>query len=118
VCKRPGCRRPTAALHLCSSDYRAALRRSRRGGQAEPTQSDWDLTSDGLYDEVAVTVAANGERLVRLCPTERLSAARLIIQAGGNVRDLQTRLGVNNATALALLRTASAGLQPQIGKRG
>lgn len=109
MCKRHGCRRPTEARGLCPADYRAALRRLHRGGGAlRPTQSDWAIDSDGIVDDVAVSVAANGERLVRLSPTERLAAARLIVLAGGGVRELRARLGINHSTALALTRACSA----------
>jgi hypothetical protein len=103
-CKRPGCRLPPAVHGLCLSDYRAALRRSHRGNAPEPTQSDWGLASDGIFDDVAVGVAARGERYVRLTPTEQLGAAFRIIRAGGDAQDLQTRLGVNHNAALALIR--------------
>jgi hypothetical protein len=107
-CKRPGCRQQARWLGLCSSDYRAAFRRSHRGNVPErPTQSDWGLASDGIFDAVAVDVAASGDRYVRLTPTEQLSAAGLIIRAGGDAHDLQTHLGVNHIAALALLRAVS-----------
>jgi hypothetical protein len=107
MCKQPGCRRPTTAEGFCPSDYRAALRRLRRGNVPEPTQSDWGLASDGIFDAVAVDVAASGERYVRLTPTEQLGAARRIIRAGGDAQDLQTRLGVNHIAALALIRAVT-----------
>lgn len=106
-CKRPGCRQPAKWLGLCSSDYRAAFRRSHRGIVPEPTQSDWGLTSDGVFDDVAVDLAVRGERYVRLTPTEQLSAASRIIRAGGDARDLQTHLGVNHNVALALIRAVA-----------
>lgn len=102
VCKRHGCKRPTKAHGLCHPDYMAGLR--RRGKTLRPTQSDWCITSDGIVDDVAVCIAASGERLVRLTPTEQLSAARLILESGGDVHDLQARLGINHTTALALIR--------------
>lgn len=107
-CKRPGCRQPGTRDGYCASDYRAALRRSHRGIMPErPTQSDWGLASDGIFDDVAVEVAASGERYVRLTPTEQLGAASRIVRAGGGARDLQTRLGVNHNVALALIRAVA-----------
>jgi hypothetical protein len=102
MCVLRGCARPTTELGLCHADYLRQLRRRHRDDDC------WLLGSDGIHDPIAIEVAASGERLVRLCPTERLLAACKILARGGSVDDVRTRLGVDRLSALSLVRTVLA----------
>lgn len=56
------------------------------------------LPDDGINDQVAITVAANGVRRVRLTVDERLAAAVEILTSGGSVRSVCVRLRLPDGT--------------------
>lgn len=64
----------------------------------------WLLPEDGIIDHLAVTIAAEGTRLVRLTPAERELAARRIIADGGGVGELVSHLGISFRQAGDLVR--------------
>jgi hypothetical protein len=100
MCKLRCCSRPTLARGLCEPDYRRAIRRAPAA-----TESTWELPSDGIVDSIAIDAAVSGSRRVRLCPTERLVAACMIIRAGGSIDDLQSHLSISRNAAVVLART-------------
>lgn len=65
----------------------------------------WMLPDDGIIDQVAVEIAATGERRVKLTAPERRAAAELILARGGTVKVIAERLCMSEhaATALAYL---------------
>jgi hypothetical protein len=74
----------------------------------------WLLPEDGIVDDIAVDIAARGERPVRLTPTERRLAAKRILAGGGNVVTVAIRLRIQPQAAVALAteirnRRAEAG---------
>ena len=59
-----------------------------------PRPDPWLLPDDDVLDQLAVQVAASGERKVRLTAAERLAAAILILAGRGTVRDVCVRLSL------------------------
>jgi hypothetical protein len=62
----------------------------------------WLLPDDGIIDQVAVEIAARGERRVRLTAPERRAAAEVIVARGGTVSDIAERLCMTDRAARAL----------------
>lgn len=69
----------------------------------ETYQNPWRLPEDGIVDEIAVEIAARGERRVALTDTERRAAAALIVARGGHSGDIARRLFIDSSTATRLL---------------
>jgi hypothetical protein len=65
----------------------------------------WRLPEDGIVDEVAVGIAARGERQVALTDRERLAAAALILARGGTRVDIARNLHVFGPEAARLAET-------------
>jgi hypothetical protein len=57
------------------------------------------LPDDGLIDEVAVTLAVTGARVVALTPAERDLAVHRMIARGADVAELAAHLGTSYAAA-------------------
>jgi hypothetical protein len=67
------------------------------------------LPEDGITDELAVDIAARGERPVALTPGERRLAAGWILAEGGNYQVIAARLHMRFDHAKALADEVSAG---------
>jgi hypothetical protein len=67
-----------------------------------PPRPRWTLPEDGIIDELAIEIAANGIRPVALTRTERRIAAALILAAGGSPYLVSKRLHISCQTAHAL----------------
>ena len=65
-------------------------------------RNTWLLPDDGIIDELAVEIAASGQRLVRLTREELRSAAVRILAAGGNAYTIAKRLRMQSASARVL----------------
>jgi hypothetical protein len=67
--------------------------------------NEWLLAEDGITDEIAIQVAVEGLRPVRLTLNERRIVARRYLSAeGSTVKGLWQRLHVDPRTATALAR--------------
>lgn len=73
---------------------------------SRPETWRWALPEDGIVDDIAVEIAARGDRPVALTPTERRIAARRILAAGGNAQDVATRLHLSGHRARDLAANA------------
>ncbi len=62
----------------------------------------WILPDDGIIDQVAVEIAARGERKVALTAPERYAAAEMILARGGTVAVIAERLCMGERAASAL----------------
>jgi hypothetical protein len=65
----------------------------------QPRGDAWMLPDDGIIDQVAVEIAAKGERRVALTAPERRAAAEMILASGGTVRDIAERLCMSDTAA-------------------
>jgi hypothetical protein len=65
----------------------------------QPSADAWMLPDDGIIDQVAVEIAAKGERRVALTAPERRAAAEMILARGGTVRDIAERLCMSDTAA-------------------
>ena len=74
------------------------------GTSPEPraVRNKWLLPDDGIIDELAVEIAASGQRVVRLTRAERRAAAARITAAGGNAYTIAKRLRMQYAAACVL----------------
>ena len=63
---------------------------------------EWLLPDDGIIDQVAVEIAAKGERRVHLTAPERHAAAEIILARGGPVHVIAERLCMSEHAATAL----------------
>ena len=74
------------------------------GTSPEPraVRNKWLLPDDGIIDELAVEIAASGQRVVRLTCTERRAAAVRILAAGGNAYTIANRLRMQYSSARVL----------------
>jgi hypothetical protein len=68
----------------------------------------WLLPDDGIIDPVAVEIAANGTRRVRLTAPERRAAAALILARGGTAYEVAWRLCMSGHTAKELAANVRA----------
>lgn len=64
----------------------------------------WTLREDGIFDEIAVDIAVNGIRRVRLTVREREAAIRRCRDLGLNLREICERLHITEKTAQKGLR--------------
>jgi len=69
---------------------------------------EWIIPEDGIIDDLAVQIAASGQRRVRLTKLERRMAAALIVARGGTAWDVCKRLFINYSTATALVTSLTA----------
>jgi hypothetical protein len=69
---------------------------------SQPGGDAWMLPDDGIIDQVAVEIAAKGERRVALTAPERHAAAEIILARGGTVQVIAERLCMNEHAASAL----------------
>lgn len=65
----------------------------------QPRGDAWMLPDDGIIDQVAVEIAAKGERRVALTAPERRAAAEMILARGGTARDIAERLCMSDTAA-------------------
>src|SRR6266581_2140174 len=94
------------------SDRRAARRPHRRGTHLLP--------DDGLIDELAISIAVSGVRVVRLTEAERAIAAERMIRGGADLAELAAHLGTSTAAAGRLIRALGYRLstpEPRTGHR-
>ena len=66
---------------------------------SRPRGDAWMLPDDGIIDQVAVEIAAKGERPVALTAPERRAAAEMILARGGTVKDIAERLSMSDTAA-------------------
>ena len=117
-CRQPDCNwvRVSVDPSLCSKH----LGQWKRGSLGEPdgayrkrNDPNW-LPEDGVFDPIAVDIAALGLRVVRMTDAERMAAAKRILAQGGNSGTLMTRIGITNSQAVHLMhRTREAGIAEQ-----
>jgi len=69
---------------------------------SQPRGDAWMLPVHGIIDQVAVEIAAKGERRVRLTAPERRAAAEMILARGGTVNVIAERLCMSDSAAAAL----------------
>ena len=69
---------------------------------SQPGGDAWMLPDDGIIDQVAVEIAAKGERAVALTAPERRAAAEIILARGGTVAVIAERLCMSDHAASAL----------------
>jgi hypothetical protein len=62
----------------------------------------WTLPDDGIFDPIAVQLAARGMRQVPLTRAERRAAAAAILARGGGLNMISVRLRVSGSTASKL----------------
>lgn len=80
-----------------------------------PEDDPWLLhPDDGVIDQIAVSIAAYGERRVRLSHSERVIAARTLLRHGSTVSALCTRLILPYIVSEDL--TCRMKMPPQNGK--
>ena len=94
--------KPVRCVNLCGKCYKRLQRGTYDGTAGRPRQHKidlWLLPDDGLVDMLAVRVAANGYRPVRLTRTERKLAALQILEHGGKAADLYERLSLTSLSA-------------------
>jgi hypothetical protein len=91
------------ARKKCENHYRRMMRAQR--GRKEVTRwTDkipdlWVIPEDGIVDELAVELAASGERRVRLTHMERRLATARILTHGGTPSLVYERLGLTSMSA-------------------
>lgn len=117
-CARPGCTwvRFSKDPALCDrhlSQYRRGTLGLPEGGYRKRNDPNW-LPEDGVFDPIAVDIAAAGARVVRMTDRERLAASKRILAAGGNSGTIITRLGITNSQAVRLMHEArNSGIAEQ-----
>ncbi len=77
-----------------------------------PAYTSWLLPDDGIIDPVAVEIAANGTRRVRLTAPERRAAAALIVARGGTAHEVAWRLCMSGYAAKQLAASVRAAADP------
>lgn len=103
-CSQPRCdwiRTTINPIPLCSK-HRAQYLKGNLGIDPEARLHHDDptwLPEDGILDEIAVSIAAVGIRVVRLTTRERFEATKRILANGGNAGTIMHRLGVGVARA-------------------
>jgi DNA-binding CsgD family transcriptional regulator len=76
---------------------------------------EWDIPDDGIIDDIAVRIAASGQRRVRLTRAERRLAAALIIARGGTSYRVAKHLGISSWAARTLVDSITAN-PPELGE--
>lgn len=74
---------------------------------AGAARSTWVIPDDGIIDPVAVELAANGRRPVRLTRLERRAAAIRILAGGGTIYVVAKRLNMSYPAAKVLAASIS-----------
>jgi hypothetical protein len=95
-----------------SLSERPGRRAHRRGAHLIP--------DDGFIDELAISIAVSGARVVRLTEAERAIAAERMIRGGADLAELAAHLGTSTAAAGRLIRTLGYRLsvpEPRTGHR-
>jgi hypothetical protein len=106
-CSSPNCKIRQKAHLLCMRHLSQLLRGTFTGLPDADDRRDtgaWLIPDDGIIDDVAVDVAARGQRLVCLTRTERKLAARRILAEGGTYAQVARNLGCGKDMASALVR--------------
>jgi hypothetical protein len=67
----------------------------------------WVIPDDGIIDPIAVEIAANGRRPVRLTRLERRKAAIRILASGGTIYVVAKRLNMSYPAAKVLAASIS-----------
>ena len=67
----------------------------------------WVIPDDGIFDPIAVEIAANGKRPVRLTRLERREAAIRILASGGTIYVVAKRLNISYPAAKVLAASIS-----------
>ena len=70
-------------------------------------RSTWVIPDDGIIDPIAVELAANGRRPVRLTRLERRAAAIRILASGGTIYVIAKRLNMSYPAAKVLAASIS-----------
>jgi len=114
-CVQPGCTwvRFKANPALCDrhlSQHKRGTLGLPEGGYRKRNDPNW-LPEDGVFDSIAVDIAAIGGRVVRMTDRERMAAAKRILAQGGNSGTLMVRLGMSNSQAVRLMHLARAGIE-------
>lgn len=81
-----------------------------------PPADAWLLPDDGIIDPIAVEIAANGERPVKLTAPERRAAAEIILALGGTVAVVAERLCMSDSAADALAYVIRNGYTRPAGR--
>jgi hypothetical protein len=106
-CRRPTCKRIKKAHGLCAKDAARWLRGTYTEDGTDRSVPGWQIPDDGIIDEIAIDIAATGQRRVRLTPTELRLAARRIIASGFKAKTLEARLGISRSYAQDLVTELS-----------
>ena len=70
-------------------------------------RSTWVIPDDGIMDPIAVEIAANGQRPIRLTRLERREAAIRILASGGTIYVVAKRLNMSYPAAKVLAASIS-----------
>jgi hypothetical protein len=101
------CAKRARAGKKCESHYRRMMRAQRGRGKVtrwtDPIPDLWVIPEDGIVDELAVELAASGERCVRLTHKERRLATARILAHGGTPSLVYERLGLTSLSAAVSL---------------
>lgn len=101
------CTKRARARKKCESHYRRMMRRNRGRSTMnrwiDPIPDLWLIPEDGVTDELAVELAASGERRVRLTHNERRLATARILAHGGTPSLVYERLGLTTLSAAVSL---------------
>ena len=97
------CAAQARARKKCESHYRRMMRAQRGRGKVtrwtDKIPDLWLIPEDGVVDELAVELAASGERRVRLTHHERRLATARILAHGGTPSLVYERLGLTSMSA-------------------
>lgn len=96
-CDYPDCCKPKRQLGLCHTHYMRLWR--------QRNSDPYLIAEDGIIDMIAVDIAVNGTRLVRLTQRERELAAARIIAGGGTPTTIRRHLGLVKQSAARTLAT-------------
>ena len=101
------CAAKARARKKCEGHYRRMMR-ALRGREAitrwtDPIPDLWVIPEDGVVDELAIELAASGERCVRLTHKERRLATARILAHGGTPSLVYERLGLTTLSAAVSL---------------
>jgi hypothetical protein len=97
------CSARARARKKCESHYRRMMRTQRGRGKVtrwtDKIPDLWLIPEDGVTDELAVELAASGERRVRLTHNERRLATAHILAHDGTPSLVYERLGLTSMSA-------------------
>lgn len=114
-CESPGCPRRRVSNGLCERHLSQKRRGVYTGRPPVGWRSDrpWLITADdGIVDEMAVQIAVDGLRTVRLTETERKLAVKMMAERGLWVSEIKERLAANGHFVCRALREAGYDILP------